>query len=423
MYYTLSSSTDIVLQPYGAFLSSRTGNRFDVINRLGTAILLHLTTPKSIADIRERVTSVRTGVDSADVEHFIHALISSGYLSEHHSNDPDDPRGTVNFAANPNVLKATRADIEITNRCNLHCTYCYAEVNKSKHELSTDEWVAILSGMQAHGLRAVLFSGGEPFIRKDFVELVAWATKELIVEINSNGFYITEGVARRLAASKLKRVQISLDSVEPAYHDSVRGRGSHEAAVRAIKLLAKFEVPVQVSTVITKMNRDDLSKIGLFVQSIGGSFKADAITRTGFAKDIPDQRWEDDFRVSSSDRVDAAESRDSISHLLFIPLCQSQIGFIAISHSGILKPCNMRESFFEPTASLVLEARESRWWERFYGELSIGSAVVGAESLDDESKAALRKIHSGYLCELQLALIGANRLEPTSLTQRIINAS
>src|SRR5262249_49203329 len=66
--------------------------------------------------------------------------------------------------------------IEITRACNLPCKHCYINAGKARrHELSTDEVKRLLDDLKAHGVFCVVFLGGEPFIRPDFLELVRYA--------------------------------------------------------------------------------------------------------------------------------------------------------------------------------------------------------------------------------------------------------
>jgi hypothetical protein len=141
-----------------------------------------------------------------------------------------------------------------------------------------------------------------------------------------------------------------------------------------------------------------------FIEGEGARFKGDPVTRTGFAKEIPDDRWERDFQAASKDRF-ATPNADA--ELGFEPLCQSQVGYVAVSHQGILKPCNMREGFFEPTGGVLLHGAETRWWQGFYGSTGLASLATAAAPVDPRRAHQLRESARGYLCELQLAVTDA----------------
>lgn len=373
MRLLLSPDTDVVLQPYGSFLCSRRLNRFDAIDRVGTALVLTLTSPLRNDELIEATTEVMPNSCKESPTSFVNDLLASGYLLTIQDGQAT-ATGTISFQHNPEILKAVRAEIELTNRCNLRCRYCYAEVNRSKFELSLGDWTRILEGMIAHGLRAILFSGGEPFLHKQFLDLVRWSADRVIVEIKTNGSHVTREVASSLVSLNLKGIHISVDSHTDEYHDSVRGRGSHSAAITAVRALVAAGVPVQLSAVVTQRNRDTLTLLSDLARSLGAGFSAAPVTRTGFAKAIPDSEWERDFllvRAHSAAEYSAAGNRGP-SHLSLRPLCQSHVGYVAISHTGVLKPCNMPESFLTPTGRQLILERSDRWWERFYGDCRLG---------------------------------------------------
>lgn len=391
---TVAGDLDVVLQPYGAFISRRSSNIFDVINRPATAMLLRLLSSSKM-DLR------------MDTQ-FVEILIKKGYLLEADTNSssrPSTQQPTIGFVRERNILKATRAEIEITNRCNLKCIYCYAEANRSKKELSLEQWKLILSGMKDHGLRAVLFSGGEPFIRKDMMKILKWAAHRFIVEVNTNGYYITDEIARELGELNLKSVQVSVDSADSKYHDSVRGKGSHKAALDAINRLVKHGVKVQISCVITKSNARHLEDLKSLANDIGVAFKADPITRTGFAKNIDESEWRQKYQSSSGSRVEPSDVEEN--QLSFTPVCQSQVGYVAVSHGGLLKPCNMRETFFEPVGTDLFCDHDSAWWNRFYGESQLGSiGVKGGVTENDFSPYF--DTDGRYICSMQSLYMNLN---------------
>ena len=114
----------------------------------------------------------------------------------------------------------------VTNRCNLRCRHCYisAEDRSYTDELTTDEAKAFLTDIGEMGCPGVLFSGGEPLVRKDLYELAEFgAAAGLRVVLSTNGTLITPEVAQRLAASGVKYVGVSLDGAREV-HDEFRGR-------------------------------------------------------------------------------------------------------------------------------------------------------------------------------------------------------
>lgn len=125
----------------------------------------------------------------------------------------------------------------MTRRCNLKCVHCYAQavdVN-GKDEISTAKAREIIADLAQYGAPVMLFSGGEPLVRQDLVELASYATeKGMRAVISTNGTLITPEKARELKQVGLSYVGISLDGLE-AVHDHFRGvPGSFRRALNGI---------------------------------------------------------------------------------------------------------------------------------------------------------------------------------------------
>ena len=379
-----SEGVDIVLQPYGAFLSKLRTNQFLVIDRAATSVLLDI----ALANDSELETKTVNRAELCEV------LRTKGFLQESKTQSAF-PR----ILTNPDKrLRYVRADIEVTNRCNLACLYCYAEVNKSTFELSLEEWKEILTPMHENGLRAVLFSGGEPFIRDDFVDLLKWSAGKFITEINTNGRYIDSDIAAELSKLNLKRAQVSLDSFTSEHHDNLRGKHAHRFAINAIEALRQHDVPVQISCVATKKNECETSKLIDFAAEIGATINISPVTKNGFAANIDDEMWSRDYETKFRFYSDS-EDFDFGG----MPICQSAVGYVDDSFAGDLKPCNQREGYFEPSKEVALLGRENKWWLRDFGETKLGEAV--AKLPFDSSKNQMVSGNNN-ICHLQNFLLG-----------------
>ncbi|NPA69660.1 MAG: radical SAM protein [Crenarchaeota archaeon] len=149
----------------------------------------------------------------------------------------------------------------VTNRCVLKCPHCYRNSSHlSTDELSHDDCIKIIDKIASVGTRLLVFSGGEPLLRKDIYDLVSYASSRgLSCAIATSGLLVDEDVVNKLVESGLKFVAISLDSTRPEVHDSFRGvRGLWERAIKAIKLFVDHGVTVQVNFTLCKFNRDDV---------------------------------------------------------------------------------------------------------------------------------------------------------------------
>ena len=109
----------------------------------------------------------------------------------------------------------------------------------------------------------LVFSGGEPLLRKDLFELAEFARGEgLVIALASNGTLIDEREAERIAAAGFSRVAISLDAAESETHDRLRNReGAFQQAIAALEALAKVNVARQINCTITRETVDQLDDL------------------------------------------------------------------------------------------------------------------------------------------------------------------
>lgn len=151
--------------------------------------------------------------------------------------------------------------LDLTFRCNSRCIFCYdsSGTDRGAAELTTQEVKRILDECEELDVVEIQFGGGEPFVREDFLELVAYAKKRnLRIFILTNGTLITEEKARCLATLMDRRfdnIQVSLDGARPEIHDRQRGvRGNFEKALAGIRNLQRCGLSPVVNTVLTKLN-------------------------------------------------------------------------------------------------------------------------------------------------------------------------
>ncbi len=152
----------------------------------------------------------------------------------------------------------------VTRSCNLKCVHCYAHARDQKfeNELSTKEGKALIDDLAAFGAPVMLFSGGEPLVRKDLPELAAYAVeKGMRAVISTNGTLITPELARTLKAIGLSYVGISLDGME-AVNDRFRGvKGAYKAALDGIRNSQAAGIKVGLRFTINKFNAAEIPNI------------------------------------------------------------------------------------------------------------------------------------------------------------------
>ncbi len=152
----------------------------------------------------------------------------------------------------------------ITRKCNLKCVHCYAHAKNIsfENELSTEEGKNLLDDLAQFGVPVILFSGGEPTIRKDLPELAAYAVeKGMRAVISTNGTLISQKMARTLKEIGLSYVGISIDGMEEI-NDRFRGvKGAYKSALEGIENCKEAGIKVGLRFTINKLNAAEMPAI------------------------------------------------------------------------------------------------------------------------------------------------------------------
>ena len=150
----------------------------------------------------------------------------------------------------------------VTSACNLACTHCYAATQGTPDELTTGEAFALIDDLAAFGCPVLLFSGGEPFIRPDILDLARHAVgKGLRVVFSTNGTLIDAALAAQIQAIGVSYVGISIDGSE-ATHDRFRVcPGAFRRSVAGIRACREAGIKVGLRVTMTRDNIADIPAI------------------------------------------------------------------------------------------------------------------------------------------------------------------
>ncbi len=158
----------------------------------------------------------------------------------------------------------------MTRTCNLLCIHCYTDSENKKYngELNTDEAKVMIDDLADFQIPALLFSGGEPLIRKDFYELAEYAhNKGLRIVISTNATLIDEETAVRLKDLGFVYVGASLDGIGEV-NDRFRGKkDAFDMAVRGIRTSKKAGMKISLRMTLTNHNVENLDGIFKFVEN------------------------------------------------------------------------------------------------------------------------------------------------------------
>jgi radical SAM protein with 4Fe4S-binding SPASM domain len=157
------------------------------------------------------------------------------------------------------------ACIEITNRCNLNCEHCYASsgTNVDEKELTLEEIGRLLKELNEMGVFRIFISGGEPFMRKDFLNILRMIRSYPFgVVTSTNGVLVTEKLLKEIKKIGITGIQVSLDGSKATTHDKIRGvKGTFEKALETAKNISKLGISLTIGTVVSRRNYKEIPEI------------------------------------------------------------------------------------------------------------------------------------------------------------------
>lgn len=242
-------------------------------------------------------------------------------------------------------------------QCNQKCVFCYAagQTYAMLNELSTEEWKSALDKLRRAGVPMVTFTGGEPTLRNDLVELVDYA-KWFVTRLNTNGINLTSELAKNLKKASLDSVQITLYSADEAIHNELVGSNHYADTVKGIENAVRAGLDVSVNTPLCKKNADYLSTLQM-LHKIGVRFVTlSGLICTGMAGHSHQQYdlSEDELFAIVRDAKAFCEAhememdftspgliaKNRLESLgLNVPMCGAALSNMAIAPDGTVVPC------------------------------------------------------------------------------------
>ncbi len=273
--------------------------------------------------------------------------------------------------------------IEVTRRCPLTCLHCYnnlpmADGEARRRELDFGEHCRLLDELAEAGCLWLLYSGGEIFARRDFLDIYTYAKKKgFIITLFTNGTLVTERIADYLAEWRPFAIEITLYGMTKQTYERLTGiPGSFEKCMRGIRLLRDRGLPLALKTVAVSTNRHEIPQMQRFAETeIGVPFKFDSMINPRVdcsqsplevrlapeecvALDLADPRRIDEwieFAANVRAAFDATPAQDTVYQ------CGGGVSSFAIDPYGGLSICVLSE-----THKYHLRGGSFReGWERF----------------------------------------------------------
>ena len=274
----------------------------------------------------------------------------------------------------PLTIRRVMVMLAVTYRCTCNCKHCGVQGarNSDNKEMDTAELLALvdqLAGMRNKVGTLYLF-GGEPLVRKDLLQIIHRAKHHgLRVFIDTNGALLDEALADKLAAAKVDRLRVSIDSAVPEHHDENRGfPGLFERGIRGARLMRERGVWTELSTFCTpeKIESGEVADIKEVARQNGlnGVRILSTICSGGFVDRTPMTGEYERKLHALLEPGFAYYEMPNIDHPGYRFQCYSALkGYIFISPYGDVQPCCFVPVTFGNTRIEPLDDILDRMWK------------------------------------------------------------
>lgn len=223
---------------------------------------------QTLADIYSQYLSNKS---EQSFKTFVNLCKSIGLLNENDVFDGNFINKQV-LDENKKCLSAPlKVHLQVTNECPLKCRHC-SQLSREprENELTFEEISHLISELSEIGVKEICFSGGDPFCRDDFVNIVNIAVRKgLSVSISCSGLFVSRAIAKKISELDLKQIKISFDGSSEKSYDYFRGKGTYRRAIRGIKTIREmFKCKLVLHSVIMKPNIGELLSLFKAIQKL-----------------------------------------------------------------------------------------------------------------------------------------------------------
>ena len=279
------------------------------------------------------------------------------------------------FSARPSA--PYRMDLALTYRCNNDCAHCYNARPRQFPEMSTLEWKRVIDCLWQIGIPHIVFTGGEPTLRTDLPELVAYAQATgQITGLNTNGRRLSDlAYLNQLIDAGLDHVQITLESHNPAIHDGMVGaKGAWRQTVAGLKNALDTPLYVMTNTTMLVENSPTMAETLTFLAEFGvPTVGLNALIYSGRGQKVGTGLPEEELQplLSSARTLTANHNQRLIwytptEYCHFDPMqlelgvkgCTAALYNMCVEPDGSVLPC---QSYYEPLGSLLNDSWDTIW--------------------------------------------------------------
>ncbi|MCT4507722.1 MAG: radical SAM protein [Tepidibacter sp.] len=249
--------------------------------------------------------------------------------------------GLIKDKNNKQVLGNKIASFEITHRCNLKCIHCCIDADgiiSDKKDLTTQEIKKALDRLIEWNPERIMLSGGEPMLRKDFIEILTYLKKHYNgkIVVSTNGTLINDQNVDILAKSAYQ-IDISIDGVDEQTCSTVRGAGIFDKVIKSVKLLKNtgFE-KITLSMVVADKNKGLEDRFNKLNEDLGTRAIIRGFSAVGRGKDNKVY-----FSDLGEDEVYISDKYLNNDYDKPIRMCNCSAGKreLFVSYNGDIYPC------------------------------------------------------------------------------------
>ncbi|MDO5325503.1 MAG: radical SAM protein [Clostridia bacterium] len=243
--------------------------------------------------------------------------------------------------------------------CNQKCLHCYAagQPEAEVKELTTAEWKRVIDKCRQANIPQLTFTGGEPTMRDDLVELVEYA-QWFVTRLNTNGVNLTEDLARALYDASLDSAQITFYSSVETAHNTLVGAQNYRKTLAGLENALKAGLSVSVNTPLCSLNARDYTETLKFLRDLGvGYVSCSSLILTGNAREKDSQATQltgtqlmdtlsaaaafcEENEMELSFTSPGWVKEEALQELgLMVPSCGACLSNMAIAPNGDVVPC------------------------------------------------------------------------------------
>jgi radical SAM protein with 4Fe4S-binding SPASM domain len=270
-----------------------------------------------------------------------------------------------------------RMDLAVTYRCQNDCAHCYNARPRGFAELPAGDWKRMIDRLWELGIPHVVFTGGEPTLREDLPELIAYAEgKGQITGLNTNGRSLRDpAFVATLVDAGLDHVQITLESHDEAVHDLVVGRrGAWAETVAGVRTALDTRLYVMTNTTLLRPNSPGLERTLEFLAGLGvPTVGLNALIHSGRGATVGTGLREEELSpllTLARSLTDANGQRliwytpteycrlDPVQNELGVKGCTAALYNMCVEPDGGVLPC---QSYYRPLGNLLRDDWDSIW--------------------------------------------------------------